>query len=124
MVEAVGIAEIIFRRKVSTKNRVALIVIDSTLEISLKEYLVHQSKKYYSDTQIADLFKSRDKVLKEIDSLTKIPKRDLDLARHYANLRNKLIHERATVNIPDDDIITYKKVADGIIKRLFGVSLD
>jgi Molecular chaperone, HSP90 family len=124
LVEAVGIAEIIFRRRVSTKNRVALIVIDSTLEISLKEYLVHQSKKYYSDAQIADLFKSRDKVLKEIDSLTRIPRRDLDLARHYANLRNKLIHERATVNIPDDDIVTYKKVADGIIIRLFGVSLD
>ncbi|WP_104494453.1 ATP-binding protein [Paracoccus denitrificans] len=124
LIEAVGIAELIFRRKVSTKNRVALIVIDSTLEISLKEYLVHQKAKYYSDSQIADLFKSRDKVLKEIESLTKISKRDLDLARHYANLRNKLIHERATVNIPDDDIVTYKAVTDRIIHRLFGASLE
>lgn len=30
LVEAIGIAEIVFRRKISTKNRVALIVIDST----------------------------------------------------------------------------------------------
>lgn len=124
LVEAIGFADMIFRRKVSTKNRVALIVIDSTLEISLKEYLVHQDKKYFNDGQIADLFKSRDKVLREIESLTKVSKQDLHLARHYANLRNKLIHERATVDIPDADIITYKAVADRIVKRLFGVALD
>ncbi|MCA0911212.1 ATP-binding protein [Qipengyuania gaetbuli] len=124
LIEAVGLAEIIFRRRYQTKNRVALIVLDSTLEISLKEYLVHQKKKYFSDSQIADLFKSRDKVLKEIEALTKVPKRDLDLARHYANLRNKLIHERATVNILDEDIITYKAVTDRIVERLFGADLD
>lgn len=124
LVEALGIAEIIFRRRYRTKNRVALIVIDSTLEISLKEYLVHQNKKYYSDSQISDLFKSRDKVLKEIESLTNVSKRDLNLARHYANLRNKLIHERATVNIPDDDVLTYKKATGRIVKKLFGANLS
>lgn len=124
LIEAVGMAEIIFRRRYQTKNRVALIVLDSTLEISLKEYLVHQKKKYYSDASISDLFKSRDKVLKEIESLTNVSKRDLDLARHYANLRNKLIHERATVDIIDEDILTYKAVTDRIVAKLFGAKFD
>lgn len=123
LVEAIGMADIVFRRRATTKNRVALIVLDSTLEIALKEYLVHQSKKYFDDSAIASLFQSRNKVLKEIEALTSVSKRDLDLARHYANLRNKLIHERATVDIPDSDIQNYREVCDRILSKLFKVQL-
>lgn len=121
LVEAVGIADYVSRRKISSRNRLALIILDSTFEIALKEYLVHQDKKYFSDDAIAKLFKSRNEVLKAISSLASISKRDIDLAKHYANLRNKLIHERATVDIPDSDIESYRGVVDRTMKELFGV---
>lgn len=123
LVEAFGFADIAFRRRASTKNRIALIILDSTLEISLKEYLVHQEKEYYSDAKIAELFKSRDKVLKEIEKHAPQTKSDLEMSRHYANLRNKLIHERATVDILDQDVEVYREAIKRVLIELHGVEL-
>jgi len=48
---------------------------------------------------------------------------DLDLAYHYANLRNKLVHERATVDILDEDVQIYWQVVERVVKKLFKVKL-
>ena len=51
-----------------------------------------------------------------------IPKKLLDKAKHYYELRNKLIHERATVGITDDDVDNYHKTIQNVLKILFGLN--
>jgi hypothetical protein len=123
IVEAIGVADFISRRPLSTKNRIVLLLLDSTFEISLKEFLVHQNSKYYPDEEIAKIFKSRKKVLDEVKLLVNLRQSDLDLAYHYANLRNKLVHERATVDILDEDVQIYWQVVERVVKKLFKVKL-
>jgi len=89
----------------------------------LKEFLVHQNSKYYPDEEIAKIFKSRKKVLDEVKLLVNLRQSDLDLAYHYANLRNKLVHERATVDILDEDVQIYWQVVERVVKKLFKVKL-
>lgn len=123
LVEAFGFADIAYKRRVTTKNRIVLIILDSTFEIALKEYLVHQNEEYYSDTKISELFKDRSKVLKEIEKHAPQTKTDLDLSRHYANLRNKLIHERATLDIVDQDVEIYREAIKRVLVELHGLDL-
>ncbi len=53
--EGVIAADLIAKQQFAQKNRIALIVLDSTLEIAFKEYLVHDSGTYYSDSKILEI---------------------------------------------------------------------
>ncbi|WP_342069147.1 ATP-binding protein [Yoonia algicola] len=124
IVEAIAVADTVLRGRTLTKTRIAFLLLDSAFEISLKEYLVHQKKKYFSDEDISKLFKSRKKVLDEIKGLTSVTQGEIDLAQHYASLRNKMVHERATVDILGADIESYRNVVQNVTKKLFKVKLD
>ena len=43
----------------------------------------------------------------------------LDKVKYYYRLRNKLIHERATVGITDSQIDDYREVVEGVLTNLF-----
>jgi hypothetical protein len=45
----------------------------------------------------------------------------LERARHYYLLRNKLIHERATIGITQADVDNYRSVIEQILNHLFGL---
>jgi hypothetical protein len=123
LVEAMAAVEIISRQKLETKNRTALILLDSNFEIALKEYIVHRTDLFpasqFGDAAITKLFKSRTDVISTVTSKTAIPQKLLDKASHYYGLRNKLIHERATVGIADSDIENYRATVAAILKLLF-----
>ncbi|MEX5579865.1 ATP-binding protein [Pseudophaeobacter sp. A-200-2] len=46
LVEAMGVADTIARKRLHTKNRIGLIILDSNLEIALKEFIVHRVDLY------------------------------------------------------------------------------
>ena len=100
-----------------------MIILDSTLEISYKEFLVNDSGAYYSDAQIMNIFKNRNTVQTEIKKYVRISKDDLKLINYFYNLRCKLIHERATVLITDDQIKKYQTIVVKMLKKLFGLKL-
>src|SRR5258708_29415350 len=62
IVEAMGMLEIVIKQKFDTKNRVALILLDSNFEIALKEFIVNRKDLYpqhiYNDAKIATIFKA------------------------------------------------------------------
>lgn len=123
LVEAIGAVDVITRQKFDTKNRIALILLDSNFEIALKEFIVHRPDLFpagkFTDTYIATLFKNRTDVLKAVTAVVTIPQLHLDRARHYYMTRNKLIHERATVGITDGDVQTYRQTIEAVLKILF-----
>lgn len=124
-IEAIAATEVLKRQRFDTGNRMALIFLDSTYEIALKEFMVHSPKDFpinvYNDTKIKEIFKARHIVVKEITSKVSIPDELLRRASHYYDLRNKLIHERATVGVTDNDIRNYRDVIERILSILFGL---
>lgn len=126
LVEAVAAVDVIVRQKLQTKNRIALVLLDSNFEIALKEFIVHRTDSFpqsqFNDAAIQALFKDRRQVIAAVSQKVVIPKKLLDKAKHYYGLRNKLIHERATVGITDEDVDNYHKTIQRVLKILFGLN--
>ncbi len=127
LVEAMGAVEILDRQRLETKNRISLILLDSNFEIALKEFIVHRHDLFppniYNDEKIRKLFSRRPDVVAEINSKVPLTSTVLTRVHHYYGLRNKLIHERATVDILASDVANYKKLIGHILKKLFGLTV-
>jgi hypothetical protein len=125
LVEAISAIDVISRQRFDTGNRMALILLDSNFEIALKEFIVHRTDLFpartYTDSYIASLFQNRTRVLSDVTAQIAIPQVHLNKARHYYLMRNKLIHERATVGITDADVQTYRATIQAVLKILFGL---
>jgi len=126
LVEAVAAVDIISRQKLQTRNRIALILLDSNFEIALKEFVVHMTRLFppqnFNDAAIQKMFEKRHRVIEAVSQKIQIPQKLLDKAKHYYGLRNKLVHERATVGITDADVDNYRSTIEQILTILFGLS--
>ncbi len=125
--ESLIAVDIILHQKLEQKNRICLILLDSTLEISFKEYLVNETEEHYPDKKLRELFEKRHELEKEIKK--QIKKKNIEIdekvwkkIKYYHDLRNKLIHERATVNIPDNEINDFKRIVEEILNKMFGIN--
>ncbi len=116
-------ADLITRGKLEQRNRIALIVLDSTLEIAFKEYLVNDWGTYYSDAQLLTLFGKCHLVQQEIQKYVNIDTVIWKKIGHFNNLRNKLVHERATVGLDDEQVRYYRGVVEVVLKKLFKLKL-
>ena len=123
IVESMGWVDLIAKQKLDTKNRAALILLDSNFEIGLKEFIVNREDLFpprnYTDTKIAGLIQNRTNVINEVKKHVTLDKDTLRKIRHYYGLRNKLIHERATVGITDNQIDDYREVIESVLTKLF-----
>jgi hypothetical protein len=123
LIEAISAVDIVARQRLVTGNRIALILLDSNFEIALKEFIVHRGDLFnpvhYNDSKISEIFSSRHKVIQTVISAMPLEATLLERARHYYNVRNKLIHERATVGIATEDVNNYRRVIETILLHLF-----
>lgn len=109
--------------KLGDGNRIALIVLDSTLEIAFKEFLVHESGTHYTDADLHRIFAKRHLVHEKVQEHKAITRTFWRKVGYYYNLRCKLIHERATVAIPDTEIEDFKKIVQQALVQLFGLKI-
>lgn len=123
LVEAMGFVDLLERQKYETKNRAALILLDSNFEIALKEFIVHRKDLFpshtYTNVKLATLFGNRTNVIKEVQAHVKFTKTMLTKVNHYYDLRNNLIHQRATVLITDQQVDDYRKTIERVLSKLF-----
>jgi len=117
--EGVIAADFISKQRLEQKNRIALIVLDSTLEIAFKEYLVNESGATYSDSKLLAIFKNRNSVHDEIRKYVNIKSDTWKKIEHYYRLRCKFVHERATVGIDDRQIRDFRGVVENILTELY-----
>lgn len=122
--EGVVAADLISKQKLEQKNRVALIVLDSTLEIAFKEFLVNESGTTYNDAKLLQIFGNRTTVHSEIKKHVKISKDTWKKIEFYYRLRCKLVHERVTVGIADEQLQDFREVVQGVLKKLFKLNFD
>jgi hypothetical protein len=122
LVEAIAAVDVITRQKFETKNRIALILLDSNFEIALKEFIVHRHDLFPPHkTDLQSLFYRRNTVIAAVRKFIPIDQKVVDRVHHYYDFRNKLIHERATMSVGDTDIKNYGNLIKGILKTLFSL---
>lgn len=132
IVEGILASDIIKKKKnIQTRSRIALILIDSSFEISRKEYIVHNTRKFpksqYNDSYLNTLFKDRTAVIELLKKNMKFSARELSAIEtidYFYKLRCKLIHERASAEISWDDIDNFRDKTSLILEKLFGVDLN
>lgn len=116
-------------QRFDTRNRIALILLDSNFEIALKEFIVHRTDlfptKTYTDAHIATLFAKRWEVVKAVRAaVPALPQADIDKANHFYLMRNKLIHERASTTVTDNDVESYRRTIQAVLKILFKLNFS
>jgi hypothetical protein len=125
LIEAMGFIEVVQRQKLDTRNRIALILLDSNLEIALKEFIVNRKDLFppnkYRDVDILNLFQRRTEVIKAVTAHVPLPKTLLDRVDHYYGMRNKLIHERTTATPTNKQIADYQDTVEKVLTALFAI---
>ena len=106
----------------SHKNRIALIVIDSTLEIGYKEYLVNE--RNIGRTAFKKIAENRSEVQKEVFKSIQVSQTIKQKIDHYYRLRCDLIHQRATPNISDTEIQDYRSIVEDLLNKMFGLQFS
>ncbi len=111
------------QRTLSHKNRINLIILDSTLEIAFKEYLVNDSGTYYGDAKLLKIFASRHEVHSEIKKTVSLDPDVWKKIVHYHDVRNKLVHQRATSTVADPDVLEFRQMVESVLQVLFGLKV-
>jgi hypothetical protein len=119
LVEAIAAVDLIRRQKFQTKNRIALLLLDSSFEIALKEFIVHTEGFDLGGRTYEQVFSRRESVMKVIQQQETIDRITLRKIRHYYDKRNKLIHEEATQDPTDEDIANYEETVQEVLTQLF-----
>ncbi len=119
--EGIAAVDLIFKQKLEQKNRICLILLDSNLEIAFKEFLVNDSGTQYSDARLLQIFSSRTTVQNEIMQYINIDPKIWKKIDYYYKIRCKLVHERASVQISNNEIEDYRGVVEGVLNKMFGL---
>src|SRR5262249_10869110 len=94
LLDSVIAVDLIAKSTLSQRNRIALIVLDSTVEIAYKEYLVNEAG--IGAQKFRGIAENRADVQKEVAKHLKLSTQLIQKIDHYYKLRCDLIHQRAT----------------------------
>jgi anti-sigma regulatory factor (Ser/Thr protein kinase) len=117
--ETIIATDLILKQKLDQKNRIALMILDSQLEIAFKDYLVYESGTYYSDSQLLKIFGARHLVHQEVQKTLKLSKPSWNKINYYYKQRSELVHKRSSVSISDDDIEEFREVVQSTLSKMF-----
>lgn len=120
LLDSILAMDLIFKQSFTQKNRICLLILDSTLEIAYKEFLVNE--KGIGIAKFKSIADNRSAVEKEVLTHIKINKSTLKKIGHYYKLRCDLIHQRATPNILDTQIEDYRAIVETLLTKMFGLS--
>lgn len=110
------------QKKLEQKNRISLIILDSTLEIALKDFLANELKDPISDERLAKLFNNRIEVHNEVKKhiLSNCPNL-WQKVNFYYKMRCDLVHRRISLKVSDDDVSNYRRIVQRILNKAFGI---
>jgi hypothetical protein len=119
LLDSVIAVDQISKGALSQKNRIAFILLDSTVEIAYKEYLANEAQ--IGMTKFKQIVENRTDVQKEVFSRINISTDFGKKIDYYYKLRCDLIHQRATPNITDDQVTEYRAVVEELLRKMFGL---
>ena len=122
LLEGVVATHIFFKNSFIQKNRICLIVLDSTLEIAYKEFLVNE--KNIGKEAFAKICENRAEIEKKVREHIDVPDEVIKKVNYYYKLRCNLIHQRATPSVTDEEIEDYRSIVEKLLQKMFGINFD
>jgi len=122
LLDSVIASELISKYPLTQKNRIAFIVLDSTLEIAYKEYLVNE--KAIGIAAFKKIAENRADIQAEVAKHLKLDPQVFKKVDHYYKLRCDLIHQRATPNVTDSQIEDYRTIVEDLLEAMFGLKFS
>jgi hypothetical protein len=119
LLESIIAVDLISKSTLDQKNRISLIILDSTVEIAYKEYLVNETSIGMNKFQ--NIAQNRSGVQAEVLNHLSIPTATVKKIEHYYKLRNDLIHQRATPNVSDAQVGDYRAIVESLLRDMFGL---
>jgi hypothetical protein len=109
------------QHRLEQRNRILLIILDSTLEIAFKKYLANELRNPLGDEKLAALFNNRMAVHAALEKHIFTGDPIWKKIRHFYRLRCDLIHKRANPGLSDDAIEDYRKVVVRFLHKAFNI---
>jgi len=110
--------------KLDQNNRLSLLILDSTLEIAFKDFLVHEKQIQMSDADLAKLMRNRSSVHNRVKKLVNLRKGTWEKVEYFYQLRCDLIHKRSSGDIRSDELETFKETVQYILNKLMRIKFD
>ncbi|NOW96128.1 ATP-binding protein [Mucilaginibacter sp. SG564] len=117
--EAIIAVDELPKLKLEQNNRISLLILDSTLEIAFKDYLVNESPNTISETRLLGIMKDRSQVHAEVRRTVKLTPKVWKKIEYYYKLRSELVHKRATVTISDDELKVFRETVEYALNKMF-----
>jgi len=118
LIDGLSAANLIRSSSIAHKNRFAFIVLDSTLEIAFKSFLVNEKK---ISTIPESQWKFREKIIKIMKKNVNFEKELWSDINYFYNLRVGLYHEDAEKTVIDETVNNFQELVEFVIDKLFGV---
>ncbi len=122
LLDSIIAADMIYKSSLEQKNRICLIILDSTVEISYKEYLLNEMG--IGIAPFKNICENRSAVQKEANNKLNMNPQTIKKIDFYYKIRCDLIHQRATPNITDSQIEDYRLIVEGLLKDMFGLDCN
>lgn len=119
--ETVIAAESVTKLKLlSQRNRIAFILLDSTVEIACKECLVNENPSSINESRLKGL--TRAKLQEDTEELVLTGDPIWGRFRYNYNRRNNFVHSKADMTVPDEDLETFFHDVKRLLTQAFGIS--
>jgi hypothetical protein len=106
------------KHKLEHKNRFALILLDSCLEIAFRDYLAHVKNIKFDRKQF-----TRAALIDAMKKNSQIPDDMWKSIDYFYELRCSLIHELATPEIIESDIEDFREIVSTVLFALHGLAV-
>lgn len=110
------------RLKLDQNNRLSLIILDHTLEIAFKDYLIHEKQIQMSDNDLQKLMRNRPSVHARVKKMVNLKKGTWERIEYYYQLRCDLIHKKSSADIRDDDLQIFRETVEYILTELMRIN--
>lgn len=117
IIEALKCVALIRSSTLSTRNRLSLIMLDSTFEISLRQYLQNIKKITLDPKEHRPRFKLFEIAKKNIN----VPAEVWDHLDYYWNTRNPQYHQDANISVPDTVYNEYAELICFMLDKMFNM---
>ncbi len=117
IIEALKCVALIRSSILSSRNRLSLIMLDSTLEISLRQYLQNIKKITLDPKEHRPRYRLFDIAQKNIN----VPSEVWDHLNYYWNTRNPQYHQDANISVPDAVYQEFAELVCFMLNKMFNI---
>ena len=118
--ESVVAVDLIYREtRLEAKNRICLVVLDSTIEIAFKDFLLNHPEKPVGLNELKK--RSREQIQDLVRDYGVVPNDLWARFDYFYRLRCQLIHERSGARITDDEINNFRNSVQVALQKMFEI---